>query len=87
MFSQSTEVYDFIYSEFKDFAAEADEVARLLKEACPSARRILDVGCGTGRHAEALIEKHGYHRRDEELADALEAAQSWPATAEPSTDG
>jgi SAM-dependent methyltransferase len=60
MFSQSIEVYDFLYSEFKDFAAEAEDVASLLKEACPAARRILDVGCGTGRHAEALIEKHGY---------------------------
>ena len=27
--------------------------------------------------ARRLIEKHGYHRRDGELADALEAAKSW----------
>ena len=51
MFSQSTELYDFIYSEFKDFSAEASQIATLLKEKCPSARRLLDVGCGTGRHA------------------------------------
>jgi SAM-dependent methyltransferase len=60
LFSESTELYDFIYSEFKDFEAEARDVAALLKEKCPEARRILDVGCGTGRHAAALVEEHGF---------------------------
>ena len=60
MFSESTELYDFIYSEFKDFDEEASRVATLLKERCPNARRLLDVGCGTGRHAAALISEHGY---------------------------
>lgn len=60
MFSQSTELYDFIYSEFKDFDAEAASVAALLEKKCPSARRLLDVGCGSGRHAAALTEKHGF---------------------------
>jgi len=31
--------------------------------------------------ARRLIEKHGYHRRDEELADAEIAAKRWPETA------
>lgn len=60
MFSQSTELYDFIYSEFKDFEGEAARIAQLLRKACPSARTLLDVGCGTGRHAEALTEVHGF---------------------------
>jgi SAM-dependent methyltransferase len=60
LFSESTELYDFIYSKFKDFDAEARQVAALLREKCPSARRILDVGCGTGRHAAALVEEHGF---------------------------
>jgi hypothetical protein len=30
--------------------------------------------------ARRLIEKHGYHRRDEELADAELAAKGWPET-------
>ncbi len=30
--------------------------------------------------ARRLIEKHGYHRRDGELADAEEAAKGWPET-------
>jgi SAM-dependent methyltransferase len=60
MFSESTELYDLIYSEFKDFLAEAADVSALLRRICPNAERILDVGCGTGRHAEALVKEHGY---------------------------
>lgn len=30
------------------------------------------------KEARRLIEKHGYHRRDEELADAEEASREWP---------
>ncbi len=60
MFSESTELYDFIYSEFKDFEAEASRVAGMLREKCPTAKRLLDVGCGTGRHAAALTDGHGF---------------------------
>ena len=60
MFSESSELYDFIYSEFKDFDAEARDVASLLRRKSPSARRILDVGGGTGRHASAKTAEHGF---------------------------
>ena len=60
MFSESVELYDTIYSEFKDFEAEAAQVATLLREKCPTAKRLLDVGCGTGRHAAALVAEHGF---------------------------
>ncbi len=60
MFSESIELYDTIYSEFKDFEAEAAQVATLLREKCPAAKRLLDVGCGTGRHAAALVAEHGF---------------------------
>ena len=35
--------------------------------------------------ARALIEKHGYWRRKEELEDAEAAAAHWPRTAQPPT--
>lgn len=60
MFSESTHLYDLIYSEFKDFQAEAGQVAALLRARCPRATRILDVGCGTGRHAAVLTDDHGF---------------------------
>jgi len=59
MFSESTALYDLIYSEFKDYPEEGEKVAKLLARECPGARRILDVGCGTGRHAALLTDLHG----------------------------
>lgn len=60
MYTESTHVYDLIYGEFKDFGSEAREVASLIREKFPRARKILDVGCGSGRHAAFLTEEHGY---------------------------
>ncbi len=61
MFSESAELYDLIYSQFKDYAAEAERIAGVIREVHPAARRLLDVGCGTGEHARLLIERYGYH--------------------------
>lgn len=60
MFSQSAEHYDRIYGAFKNYSEEAAKIAALIKEKHPSARTVLDVGCGTGEHARQLIEKFGY---------------------------
>jgi SAM-dependent methyltransferase len=53
------EVYDAIYHD-KDYAAECDLVERVLSaNTAAPVRRILDLGCGTGRHAELLADR-GY---------------------------
>jgi SAM-dependent methyltransferase len=52
-YSQAAEFYDLLYAT-KDYAAESATVARLIRAALPNARRVLDVACGTGKHAEAL---------------------------------
>lgn len=61
--------YDLLNAT-KDYAAEADYVARLLGDA----RSILELGCGTGRHAELLASKGfdvlGVDRSEEMLAVA-----------------
>ena len=54
MFSKTVEFYDLIYSEWKDYEGEAERLAALLKLEAPGGTRILDVGCGPGRHAEIL---------------------------------
>lgn len=45
------EIYDHIHrSRGKDYEAEAEELARVVRERKPDARSVLDVACGTGGH-------------------------------------
>jgi SAM-dependent methyltransferase len=60
VFSASAELYDLIYAGFKDYPAEAAQVARLIREANPGATRVLDVACGTAEHARLLTVDHGF---------------------------
>ena len=53
-YSQTAAYYDLIYRDQKDYAAEAAQVAALIRAACPDAQTLLDVACGTGEHALAL---------------------------------
>lgn len=60
MFSQSAELYDLIYSSFKNYETESAKAAGLIRAAHPDAKTILDVACGPGEHARILAEKHGF---------------------------
>ena len=55
-YAQAPEFYDLLYRDQKDYAAEAELLRALIRAAHPTARTILDVGCGTGSHARALID-------------------------------
>jgi len=63
MFTQSAAFYDRIYAALgKDHVAEARALARLIREAVPTATSLLDVGCGTGLHL-AEFARLGYAAR------------------------
>ena len=53
-YAEAAEFYDLLYSAQKDYAAESAVIANLIRDAVPAARTILDVACGTGKHAEQL---------------------------------
>jgi SAM-dependent methyltransferase len=55
-YAQAAELYDLLYAGEKDYAAEARLLRDLIHAEHPRARSILDVGCGTGAHARALLD-------------------------------
>lgn len=71
MFSESAELYDLIYGSFKDYAAEAEQVATLLRRLHPGCCTVLDAGCGTGEHARRLVMDHGFRVDGLDLDDRL----------------
>jgi SAM-dependent methyltransferase len=63
--------YDLLYRD-KDYAAEAEYVARTIRSVVPAARNILEFGSGTGRHGRLLaamdFDVHGIERSPEMVA-------------------
>lgn len=56
-YTSAADFYDLLYEGQKDYAAESAYLAALIREVLPDARSVLDVGCGTGAHARALIDE------------------------------
>lgn len=83
-FGAYSKYYDLLYQD-KDYAAEIAFISRLLKEHAPTARSVLELGCGTGRHAAMLVAErkwnvHGVDRSE----DMLQAAHERKRLLEPS---
>lgn len=53
-FKRYAAYYDIIYAE-KPYREEADFVHRKLKKFSPKAKSLLELGCGSGRHAEHFL--------------------------------
>jgi SAM-dependent methyltransferase len=52
-YGSSARVYDALFRD-KDYRGAVGRLRRILRQVHPDARRLLDVGCGTGRHLEHL---------------------------------
>ncbi len=82
VFNQYARYYDLLYRD-KDYASEALFVLTLIREHCFGARHILELGCGTGVHAQHLAESgacvHGVDRSTLMLEDAWVRHRSLPS--------
>ncbi|GAM09924.1 dTDP-3-amino-3,4, 6-trideoxy-alpha-D-glucopyranose [Geobacter sp. OR-1] len=72
VFADYSRYYDLLYRD-KDYATEVDFVEQLIRAHCPSASAILELGCGTGRHAELLAER-GYRIHGVDLSEGMLAS-------------
>ena len=68
-----SQYYDLLYQD-KDYIAEVDYIGDLIKNHFTKAKKILDLGCGTGKHDELLCNKgyivHGVDISEEMLGIA-----------------
>ena len=82
VFNAYARYYDLLYRD-KDYAAEVDYVMSLVGRYAPKAKRILELGCGTGMHAELLARKgyevHGIDLSESMLAGAEARKRSLPS--------
>jgi SAM-dependent methyltransferase len=60
VFTASADLYDLIYSAFKNYGEEAAKIAVAIRACRPDAVTVLDVACGTGKHALYLSRDHGF---------------------------
>ena len=69
IFDAYASYYDLLYRD-KDYAGEAEYIASLLRKRNPTARNILELGCGTGGHAVHLAAK-GYSVHGVDLSSKM----------------
>jgi SAM-dependent methyltransferase len=86
VFQRYSRYYDLLYRD-KDYDAEAEYVARTLRSADPTARKLLEFGSGTGRHGR-LLARRGFNVFGVERSDSMvTAALSAPPLPAQSGDG
>ena len=69
VFDAYARYYDLLYGD-KDYAGEAEYVAAHSRKQVPQAKRILELGCGTGSHAEHLV-RMGYSVHGVDMSEAM----------------
>jgi SAM-dependent methyltransferase len=71
VFDTYARYYDLLYRD-KDYAGESEYVAAHIRKQAPQAKRILELGCGTGTHAEYLA-RMGYTVHGVDMSKAMVA--------------
>lgn len=69
VFDEYSKYYDLLYKD-KDYVAEAEYISSLIKRFAPEAKTILELGCGTGKHA-FLLAKEGYDILGIDLSETM----------------
>jgi len=69
VFDAYARYYDLLYCD-KDYAGEAEYVVSHIRKQAPHAKRILELGCGTGAHAEHLA-RMGYTVHGVDMSEAM----------------
>jgi len=81
MFAEFARYYDLFYRD-KDYAGEAAFARSLIEQHAPGTRTLLELGCGTGRHAmhwlRAGLSVTGVDRSEQMLDGARRTAESLP---------
>lgn len=81
-FGRYAQYYDLFYAD-KDYLGETQYILSLLKHYRSEARTVLDLGCGTGRHATALVSNgysvHGVDYSADMIAEADQQLQALAA--------
>ena len=74
LYGELAPLYDFVIGE-KNTKKETSFLHKIFKKHGKNIKTILDVGCGTGRHADALV-RHGYRAIGIDVSEKmLEAAR------------
>jgi len=69
VFDTYARYYDLLYKD-KDYLGEAEYVATHIRKQVPQAKRILELGCGTGAHAIHLA-RMGYTVQGVDMSEAM----------------
>jgi SAM-dependent methyltransferase len=69
VFDEYAHYYDLLYRD-KDYIGEANYIDSLIKKYNSKAEKILDLGCGTGKHAELLAQK-GYKVHGVDMSEGM----------------
>ncbi len=80
-FDNYSKYYDLIYSD-KDYQGESDYILNLIKRYSSQAQKVLELGCGTGHHAELLVKQNlsvqGIDLSEKMLQCAIERREKLP---------